>query len=83
MSQRSRPDRAGDERDHDQERAEGGDLGDIAQRVKGDGMHFGLLDHDKFTICSLIVQVNAARREPAPVRESWLTQRKAVSAIRY
>ena len=79
----SRTHGAGDKRDHDQECAKGGDLGDVAQGVKGDGMHFSLLDRGKFMICSLYVHVKVARREPAPVRESWLTQRKAVGAIRY
>ena len=55
----SRADGAGDERDHDEERPESGDLGDVAQRVSGDGLHLSLLDLYKFMICSLIVRVNS------------------------
>jgi hypothetical protein len=50
---------AGDERDHDQERSKGGDLGNVAKRISGDGLHLGLLDLDKFMICSLLVRVNS------------------------
>ena len=60
----SRTHGAGDKRDHDQKRAKGGDLGDVANGVKGDGMHFGLLDRGKSTICSLSVRVKVTRREP-------------------
>ena len=35
---RSPADRAGDECDHDEERTEGGDLGDVAQGMSGDGV---------------------------------------------
>src|ERR1700734_2086930 len=55
----SRADGAGDERDHDEERPESGDLGDVAQRVSGDGLHLTLLGLYKFMICSLIVRVNS------------------------
>jgi hypothetical protein len=69
----SRGDGAGDKRNHDEERPKGGDLGDVAQRVSSDGMHLGLLDLGKFTLCSLIVHVNSTEEAHRPKRAAWLT----------
>ena len=69
----SRADGAGDERDHDQERPEGGDLGDVAQRVSGDGVHLGLLDLYKFMICSLLVRVQLNPASASSEPDAWLT----------
>ena len=57
---RSRAKRAGGERDHDQKRAERGELGDVAQGMDGK-VNFGLLDHEEFIICSFYVLVNGDR----------------------
>jgi hypothetical protein len=53
---------AGGERDHDQKRAERGELDDVAQGMGG-GMHIGLLDHEEFIICSCYVPVNSTGSE--------------------
>jgi hypothetical protein len=58
----SRADGASNERNHDEERPKGGDLGDVAKGVSGDIVHLGLLDLGKFTLCSLIVRVNSTER---------------------
>ena len=66
-------DGAGDERNHDEERPEGGDLGDVAQGVSGETVHLSLLDLYKFMICSLIVRVNSTGEAHRPNWDTWLT----------
>ena len=72
----SRAERAGDERDHDQKRAKRSDLGDVAQGMGG-GVHFGLLDHEEFTICSCYVRVNA---DCSHLSFGWLTRARKTMA---
>jgi hypothetical protein len=55
----SRADGASNERNHDEERPQSGDLGDVAKGVSGDIVHLGLFDLGKFTLCSLVVPVNS------------------------
>src|SRR5271166_2387215 len=61
---------AGGERDHDQERAERGELGDVAQGMDGN-VYFGLLEHEKFILCSCYVLVNGDGSHLLP---EWLTR---------
>ena len=43
LSPALRDDGAGDERDHDEERPKGGNLGEVAQGMSSNGVHLGLL----------------------------------------
>ena len=59
---------------HDEERPEGGDFGDVAQGMNGDGVHSGLLDHVRFMLCSFLVPVNSTGAVRRPKRERLVNE---------
>ena len=62
---------AGGEGDHDQKGAKRGDLGDVAKGMGG-GVHFGLLDHEGFILCSCYVHVNTDGSQVLSELGHWL-----------
>src|SRR5271155_3685847 len=62
--------RAGGKRDHDEKGPERSELGDVAQGMGG-SVHFGLLDHEGFSLCSCYVRVNG---DGSHLPLDWLTR---------